>query len=278
MFADRACMLTGNTLCILAALALAGCGGDNNNERTSLGGSPGSGGSTSGGSGGAGGTATASGGSSTSGGSSAVPTDPYPCENQPMATEDISANIDASGKWGSASGFNGGTFTYGMSKSDIKLEYMDHTIHVTGHVQTYAGFGLYFAQASGQDYPCVDASAFSGLSYNVVDNTDDGKVSELTVTVQTHADSPVDTTNHRGGCLYTDPNNMYADCAPPSSTAEVPEGGGVVEMPFADFAGGKPDATVDASAIDGLQWQFPWSDGADPYDVDITIKDIKFIP
>ncbi len=273
MLRDRAWMSSGSALSIAASLWVAGCGGDDSGDR---GASSGGKASTS-----SGGSTSASGGASSASGGSGPSGPGYACDAQP-ATAEISASIKPDGKWGDAAGFNGGTFTYGKTSTkatdpnDLALTYPAATIVVKGTVGTYAGFGLWFGLFTDQLYPCVDASAFSGVSFEIVDNTAAKTLTELTVSVQEHGDAAVDTVNKRGGCEFTDLTKRYSECVFPGAKVPVPAAGGVIEVPWSDFVGGLPVATTTGAELDGLQFSVPWAEGATVYDVDFTIKDLKF--
>lgn len=264
--------LVGTSSWLCLALTLAACSGDKSGDRNddSTGGTKSSGGST-----GTGGTSTGMSGGSGGGGSK----NPYPCSPKVAPdTPEMTKTIAADGKWGGM-GFSGGTFVYGDAAgseagSDVKMSFENASLNVKGNVGTYTGFGLWIGPAPTQTVACIDASKYEGVSFKVVDNS--GTTTSLQVSIQAHADAPVDTQNKRGACVYLSETSKYSDCVYPSASAMVPASGGVVEVPFTDFKNGKPVATVDPSEIDGLQFQFPWADGMAAYDVDITITDLKF--
>jgi hypothetical protein len=267
MVADRASLLVGSCAWLLA-LALAGCGGGNSGER-------GGGGST-----GTSGGTTGSGGTTASGGAGGVPTKGYACDD-PKAPSTAEMTFTSADKWGEP-GFNGGTFTFGDSAADaddlaeVKLTFAAGALTIKGPVPTYSGFGMWFGAIGGQAVPCVDASAYKGVSFNLVDTA--GTASTMKFSVQTHDTAPVDVTNKRGNCLYTDLSTRYSECVYPSTEVTVPAGGGVIEVPWSALMSGKPVPGVDPdkALLDGLQWQFPWPSGATEYNADVTIKDVKF--
>ena len=276
MMLSRAALLSGNAVCLLSALVLAACGGDNSGDRESTGGSTSTGGTTSMGGSTSTGGVSATGGSGGSGGALV----PYPCDAKAYPEANLTKVMDSTGKWGDGKTYGGGAFTFGDGPDtdtavDISIEYAANTLHVTGKSATYTGFGLWFGPAEGQSVPCIDAgSMYKGVSFDITDTG--GTVKEIKLSVQTHATAPIDVANKRGGCVYSSVPTKYSDCVYPSATVAVPPGGGVVEVPWASFVGGKPDAPVDGKSLDGLQWQFPWADGTAEYAVDITIQDVKF--
>jgi hypothetical protein len=268
MLLSRAGSLSGIAVGVVSALVLAGCGGDKSGDRDGTGGSSSMGGSSA-----TGGSSNATGGS---GGSTLTP---YPCEAKALPGPAITETMDNTGKWGDGKSFGGGSFTYGDGPDDgtavdISIDYSNRALHITGKSANYTGFGLWFGPAGGQMYPCIDAGAYSGVSFKIVDNG--GTLTEIKSSVQTHATAPIDVTNKRGGCVFLSEASKYSDCIYPAATAKVPPGGGVVEVPWADFVGGKPDAPVDGKSLDGLQWQFPWATGMTEYAIDVTVSDVKF--
>jgi hypothetical protein len=260
-------MLAARALCFLSVLVLAACGGDKSSE------DPGTGGRTSGSGGSGAGGSTATGGSSGAGGLTA-----HLCDPKAPPGPELTSTIDSMGKWGDAV-FGGGAFTYGDgpdadTAADISIDYSAKNLHITGKVAAYTGFGLWFGPVMGQMYPCLDVSGYEGVSFDITDAK--GTVDNITFQVQTHATAPVDTVNKRGGCVYQSEATRYSDCLFPGASVTIPAGGGTVETAWADFMGGKPVPTVDPKGIEGLQWQFPWSDGATEYELDVTVSNVKF--
>jgi hypothetical protein len=260
----------------LAALSVVACGGDKSGDRDATGGSTGSGGSS------AQGGSSMAGSTATGGAGGAVTLNPYLCNPaEALPTPDITSTIDPTGSWGDKSTYSGGSFTFGDADAnsvvDISIDYANKSLHVTGKAATYTGFGLWFGPANKQAISCIDgvkSGGTHGVSFDITDNG--GTVTEIKFSVQSHATSPIDTTNKRGACVYTSEASKYSDCVYPSATVAVPSGGGVVEVPWESFTGGKPVATTDGTELDGLQWQFPWMPPTTEYAVDVTIKDVKF--
>lgn len=277
MLLSRAGLLPGTALCFLTALGVAACGGDNSGDRAGTGGGTSTGGTSSMG----GASATGGSGGIAVGGGGGGALVPYPCEAKALPGPEITATLDNTGKWGDGKSFGGGTFTFGDGPDDgtavdIALSYANMSLHITGKSANYTGFGLWFGPAGGQTVPCIDAGAYKGVSFHIVDNVATATVNEIKISVQTHATAPIDVTNKRGGCIFNSPETKYSDCVYPAATVMVPAGGGVVEVPWASFVAGKPDAPVDGKSLDGLQWQFPWASGMAEYAIDVTITDVKF--
>jgi hypothetical protein len=261
-------MLGASALCLVSALLLAACGGDKSTEETATGGRVNSGGAATGGS------TPSSGGSGGAGGSGGV-AGAFACDPLPPPGPEITANIDAAGNWGTAA-FKGGSFVYGdadMDKAnDIKIDYSAKNMHITGKVGTYTGFGIWFGPVMGQTIPCIDGSAYKGVSFEMSDAK--GTVESINFQIQTHGTAPVDAKNMRGGCVWT--TSMYTECLFPTASVSVPASGGAIETTWDKFMGGKPLPTVDPKGLDGLQWQFPWTEGGEAYEVDVTVSNVKF--
>lgn len=282
---SRTTLAWGISLSLLAPVALVvGCGGDDSGPSRNNTASGGSGGSSAGGSDATGGT-DASGGSSASGGTGGGSTmTPYECNafvlssDAPNVTDfSVTAVSDTQTLWGQALGDEdsgtvvdqtqlwGGLFQYGS----VDFAVTDEAFVVSGEVSDYSGGGLWFG-------PCVDATAFSGISFDV--SGDPGASGSITFMFQTNADSPINDTDMRGACAFDPPDEQYSDCVQPSASVPVTEEPQTVTITWAQVSGGKPSAGTDGSDLLGLQFQFAWSSTASPYNASITIDNIKFVP
>lgn len=297
---SRTKLALGITLSLLTpAVAVVGCGGEDAGPGRGTAGTTGSGGSsgatssggsagtdtTTGGSAGSG-TATGgtSGGSAGAGGSGGGMT-PQVCNASVIAASapsisdfSVTAPNEAGDGtlWGQALGGDAGTivdqtqlwggiFGYGSTTFAVT----DEALVVSGEVSDYSGAGLWFG-------PCVDARAFSGVTFDI--GGDVGTTGQITVMLQTNADSPIVEADMRGACAYDPPDQIYSDCAQPGVTKAVSTTSGPVTVTWAELMGGKPSATTDASDLVGIQFQFAWSDTAAPYQGTMTIDNIHFEP
>jgi len=139
------------------------------------------------------------------------------------------------------------------------------SMHVTGTVGTYAGFGVWFGQC------LVDMSAYSGISFRLGGNA--GSSGQLKFTVSTTDDAEIDSCRPgRGTCDAT-----AITCAPNNVMIDVPASAAVVTVPFSDLMGGTPATPVNAAAVAGLQWEFAWADGDSSYAVDLTLDDVTMV-
>jgi hypothetical protein len=151
------------------------------------------------------------------------------------------------------------------------------TWHITGTVATYAGAGLWVA-------PCnIDMSEYSGISFTISGNV--GPTGSILVSVATAANNfastdPLHPSCHPNEvrCVPADPENPYTSCASNLVTvSDIDETTRTVSIPWEDFTGGIPEATVNPAEVRGiglvLDWQFAYT-AADAYPVDFTIDDV----
>ncbi len=172
--------------------------------------------------------------------------------------------------FGGTNAVSGGTFSYQTGALTYTTSAM--SLEVAGMVKDYDGFGLYFGT-------CVDASAYTGVSFNIKGNV--GTSGKILFSFQTNADTGINSTTMKGACPVTppaDPNNDYAECHFGQIPVTVPAGGGVVTVKFSDSTGGLPVAGVDGRDLLGLQWAFNWAGATDtPYAADVTVDDVMFV-
>jgi hypothetical protein len=140
-------------------------------------------------------------------------------------------------------------------------------LHLSADVaaaQGYTGIVLWFA-------PCVDASAFSGLTFSM---TGDLGGATLLVKAQTSPNYPVDVTNSKGKCEYPREDMKFTTCQQPSATiTELVEN--PITLDWAEFTGGTPIPTLDPSQLLGFELQFQCQSGSCA--LDITVGNVQFI-
>jgi hypothetical protein len=127
--------------------------------------------------------------------------------------------------------------------------------------QAFAGFGFGFGNP-----PCVDARTFSGVQFTVSGSLG---TCDLRFSVVTSEDNAID--NGPFGACTAQP------CYPPISG---PLSVGTTTVTFSEMSGGMPMSTVDAAALNGIQWllNLP-TDAAIPSCVaNFTISDVSFVP
>lgn len=273
---------------LVAALSAVACSDDesSNNGGTGATGGSSSGGSSSGGTAGSGtggsttggtagsGTGGSTGGSAGSGGGG--DTGPFACAGK-LANCDTFTEFSTSGaqSWGSGD-FAGGVTVFPSGNAMFSRDTSTDGIHVTGTVSGYGfGFGLW------ANY-CSDLSAYDGVAFNISGTTGTTPTAnQINFEIQVNSDYPwnFSPADKKGACTGTDPMNPFGSCISPSIPVEVGTGS-EIEVLWADMMGGTPTAwnaeTMPKEVI-GIQFQFPWSETAEPYDVDVTLEDLRFI-
>jgi hypothetical protein len=166
--------------------------------------------------------------------------------------------------------------------------------HISGNVANYSGFNIYFDNFGGCNM--LDASMFDGITFTIWGSagttaTADNKI---TMGVGTLEDSvtpswlaSVDAgsaTPSPGSCIPTSGNGPYyhPGCGDPTNvfnvtgTQTAPQ---TVAVHWAtDFTLGQCKASVSPNQILSIYWQLPWTPGQAPYDVDLHIDNLAFIP
>jgi hypothetical protein len=153
-------------------------------------------------------------------------------------------------------------------------------IHVTGTVTGYGfGFGLWFAA-------CSDLSAFTGVEFTMGGTTTHAtKPNAVELQVQTNSDYPWEAApmDKKGGCTATDKENVWGSCIAPKEEVAITETPAAIPVLWAAVGAdagseGTPvpwSPTMSPSEVIGIQWQFPWSETAMPYEVDVTLESIR---
>lgn len=220
---------------------------------------------TAGGTGGVAGTGTA--GSGTAGGTGMGP---FECPGFPA-----NCNHFASFPVSTAQSFGSGDFTGGISVfgAGITRDMNDLAhIHITGMVSGYGnGFVIWFTS-------CSDLSAYTGVSFFMTGTA--GAQNLVDFQLQTNSTFPWQPRpmDLKGSCTAPSGLDPYGYCIPP--TVAVTTGTETAIVTWSNVAGGTPvawSATTSPREIIGLQWQFPWSTGATPYTVDISVSNVSFI-
>jgi hypothetical protein len=119
---------------------------------------------------------------------------------------------------------------------------------------------------------CVDASAFTGVSFSL-----GGSFSGCTIQYSTN-DAPHDdmVTDPKGTCT------LGSACySPQAAITSVTSNAQVVMEPFITTAGGNPSAATDAKQLTGIQWQLtiaPTAEGGTPGTcmANLNISNVKF--
>jgi hypothetical protein len=180
--------------------------------------------------------------------------------------------------------FSGGTYIYPDSGSvpppALTSDITGSNWHISGTVGTYSGFGLYWNACS-----LVDASAFRGISMTIsgmiaAPNTLSMAVNTAEDTVSTawYAQNSALTFTPTSGTCNPKNNQYDGTCAVPSKAIPVTATPTTVKLLWADFAGGKPQASVTPSKLTNISFYFSYSVASGPYPVDMTIDDLSFVP
>jgi len=174
------------------------------------------------------------------------------------------------GAWGDMGlgQITGGTSVYSIDTASaltIVVENGELALSATmAPAMAFTGLVLWFA-------PCVDASAFSGLTFPI--SGDLGGAS-LLVKAQTSPDYPVDVSNSKGKCEYPREETKFTTCQQPTATitalTENP-----VALEWAEFINGVPVAAVEPAELLGFELQFACNTGDCAFDV--SVGDVQFI-
>jgi hypothetical protein len=243
--------------------------------------------SNSGGSGGAVGGAQTGAGGSPGGSTGTTATDGTTCPPAaaPLITDfaytPSDAGVAKEVRFGGTGTLTGGEAVWTNSTtSPLTSDVTQGNWHISGTVDNYAGFNLYFDNCSR-----IDASAYKGIKFKISGSLGGGT---LTLGVGTLNDAIAASwfisknisanATDPGRCLPTSGTNKYdqTTCADPIKVIPVTADATTISLAWADFAGGKPISYVEPKDIISIYWYFTWSTGQS-YPVDITLDDISFI-
>jgi hypothetical protein len=275
--------ITGSLLAMLLACGLGACTTQESNP-------PGTGGTSGGGSGGTT-TPTGSGGTGPVGGSTgSTATDGTMClpVTQALITDftytpsDAGTPDTANARFGdSVTTFSGGTSVCTNATTPLTSDVSQNNWHISGTIENYSGFNLYFDNCSR-----IDASAYKGISFTISGSVGSGSLVMGMGTLNdavaaswliSKGDTSAKETDP-GRCVPTSGTNKYDQqtCADPIKQITVAASPTPVSLLWTDFTGGKPKTNVEPTDIISIYWYFVWTSGAS-YPVDITIDDLKFI-
>jgi hypothetical protein len=254
---------------LIGALAFAGCGGDKSSPEEATGGTGASAGNATAGST-TGGSANA--GSSTGGSGGAAP---QSCSQTAPPNATISTFVPwNNGAWGATGDLTGGQSLYQTATDAASAGFtpsVDNTaanpaLKVTATVVAgggYAGYVMWFR-------PCVDASAYAGISFQI-----SGSLGGATLSfqVQMNDDYPIDTANKKGACTggSWSQTACWNNRAAVTVTADVT----TVSYTWDELIGGYPTSPVDPRQLLGIQWEANCST-ATACPVDFTIDTVQF--
>jgi hypothetical protein len=215
-----------------------------------------------------------------------VPSDGRPvCAKYPVRSDGLLLDFDTydvmDGSWGESGlgQLTGGTSGYSCADDGVSCP----VSAIIARVRTGGGGLRIQAAVPSQGYtgmvlwfgPCVDASAFGGLTFQV-----SGELfgAELSVKLQTHENYPIDLVNAKGGCEYTAEATKWSECVPPAyainTTSAQPT---AVSLLWSDFVNGLPNDGVAPDGIVGLELQFNCPTDVDCA-MDVRIGELRFTP
>ena len=168
--------------------------------------------------------------------------------------------------WGNGA-FTGGfsIFGEGLTRSSDTSAF-----RIVGTVSVPSGFTIWFSS-------CADLSEFQGVEMTLSGNA--GPEDVITFQPLTNDDFPWQSRDleGRGACTSANPNNSSLPTALRPRWGFAVTGAPLLVNWTAVSFGGMPNAWSVSSGpgqILGLQWSFPWREGQQPYDVDLTLDDV----
>jgi hypothetical protein len=154
------------------------------------------------------------------------------------------------GTWGNADNGDliGGTYLYhGPDDVDPTVTANTTSLRLSGTITPLGYVGVVFWFDA-----CVDASAFTGIAFSAGGSMG-GAV--MKAQIQTHVDYPVDVASSKGGCSYTDCEDVFEECSGPIQQLVVPARPETLELPWSVFSDGRPVNEVTPDGLVGLQYQ-----------------------
>ena len=187
--------------------------------------------------------------------------------------------VVGSGAWGNSAvgDLTGGTSKYnGVMVDPISVELVGSALHITatippytpdiaGDPENYAGLVFWFG-------PCINASEFDGLTFNV-GGTMNGAA--LKLQVQSAENYPAEPANMKGQCIFESCDTKWSECKGADTTVVVPAAGEDVSLEWSAFATGMPNAGVNPTGLVGLQFQLECQSQEAACEVDITLGNVS---
>jgi hypothetical protein len=199
-------------------------------------------------------------------------TGPYACDTPKLGTcgviDDLSDALTRS--WSSGELVVG----FGIFGTGIQHDAATASLHITGEVGGYgSGFNLWFDS-------CATLAAYAGITFALSGTTADALApNTMSFEIQTNANYPWQSnpSDAKGACTGATVFEVLSMCRP--STTSIALSASPTFVPWAQMTGGSPvvwNASQSPAEIVGLQWQFPWSEGRQPYWVDVTLDNVRF--
>ncbi|MEY2930242.1 MAG: hypothetical protein RL033_991 [Pseudomonadota bacterium] len=184
--------------------------------------------------------------------------------------------------------FSGVTYVYPNAGSyAVNSDVSGSNWHMSGTLGDYSGFGLTFNNCY-----LLNASAYQGISFTIRGNVPMGNTVTLNVGTAEDQISHV-WLNNRMPPMTMEPTNagrcvprmgQYdGSCGSPTYAVPVTAEPTTINVTWAQLTGGSPAPTVNPAELTFIAWNFPPPVGAGtnsptPYDVDLIIDDLRFIP
>lgn len=204
-------------------------------------------------------------------------------QNCELSTAPPNCNISAfdadtfmsNGDWGDTMSLTGETFTYGTgentdTESAITWAANGEAFVVTGEVYEYAGWGFAFG-------PCTDATHFDGVEFTM-QGTFGGEEGQLEVQLQSNENYPINDGNGIGSCAFESEETKWSECSNNKWIAGGIEEGTAVtyRIPWEDFSGGTPHATLSPNQLRGVQFQINCGETDTLCEPNISLYDLRF--
>jgi hypothetical protein len=210
-----------------------------------------------------------------------------PVSPAPLITDFTYAPSDAGmpdptqARFGGSGTWQGGTAVWTNSATPFTSDVTQGNWHITGTVDNYSGFNLYFDNCNH-----IDASAYKGIKFTISGSLGGGTLRMGVGTLNdavaaswliANGDTAAKATD-AGRCVPKTGTGKYSqtDCKDPEAAIAVTATPTPVTLAWGDFTGGKPVPNVEPTDIISIYWYFVWSTTS--YPVDITIDDLSFVP
>jgi hypothetical protein len=172
--------------------------------------------------------------------------------------------------WGDDMSLTGGTSEYKNEESTITWGVANDQLDISGSLSGsgYIGLAMWFG-------PCVDASDFDGIQITLSGDISDGGIFELQV--NSDENYPIEERDNFGSCAHAD-GMEWSDCT--NNFFRFPyvlDGEATTyRIPWSEFAGGKPVATLSPNQLGGIQLQAGCDEAVAPCDLSVQVYNVQF--
>ncbi len=178
-------------------------------------------------------------------------------------------SFGSDGNWGDDMSLTGGSFDYKDADSTVDWDVSGDQLNITASVSGggYIGVGLWFG-------PCTDATDFEGIQITVSGDLDEGGIFDLQV--NSDENYPVEERDNFGSCEHAD-GEEWNDCT--NNFFRFPyveQMSTTFRIPWSEFTGGKPVATLSPNQLGGIQLQAGCDEATAPCDMNIQVYDVRF--